>query len=283
MVASSTLARVAPVAASCALHVALLAALVTMGSVWPSRPPIAIVEADLLPAEPPAPPAPPKAKPEPPEKKPPERKPVARIEPPPKPPAPVIPPRRVEPPRREVIPDPPVQIPTPVSAPRVESPAAVAATSPETTVPPERSSQTDAQARRRGEPTGPAVDAFPGPGPAPRPAAAGPPVAAPPGPTATARVPEGVSQLARPRGGYQVKPSYPASARRLGVEGTTLLRVYVAADGRVTDVQVDQSAGHPDLDQAATDAVRRWSFEPGRRGAEPVGMWVRLPVQFVLR
>ena len=108
-------------------------------------------------------------------------------------------------------------------------------------------------------------------------------MAAPPGPIVTARVPEGVSQLARPRGGYQVKPSYPASARRLGAEGTTLLRVYVAADGRVTDVQVDQSAGHPDLDQAAAEAVRRWSFEPARRGTEAVGTWVRLPVQFVLR
>jgi protein TonB len=94
---------------------------------------------------------------------------------------------------------------------------------------------------------------------------------------------EGITRLATPSGGYQVRPSYPSSARRLGVEGTTLLRVYVAADGRVSDVEVDQSAGHPDLDRAAAEAVRRWKFEPGRRGSEPVGMWVRLPVHFVLK
>jgi protein TonB len=92
-----------------------------------------------------------------------------------------------------------------------------------------------------------------------------------------------ITRTATPSGGYQVRPSYPSTARRLGIEGTSLLRVYVAADGRVTEIQVDQSAGHPDLDRAAVDAVRRWKFEPGRRGSEVIGMWVRLPVQFVLR
>jgi protein TonB len=111
------------------------------------------------------------------------------------------------------------------------------------------------------------------------------PAATPVPPPAVAKAPpdEGITRMAAPTGGYQVRPSYPSTARRLGVEGTTLLRVYVAADGRVTDVQVDQSAGHLDLDRAAAEAVRRWKFEPGRRGSEPVGMWVRLPVQFVLK
>jgi protein TonB len=115
-----------------------------------------------------------------------------------------------------------------------------------------------------------------------RPAA---PAATPVAPPAVAKAPpdEGITRIAAPTGGYQVRPSYPSTARRLGIEGTTLLRVYVAADGRVTDVQVDQSAGHPDLDHAAAEAVRRWRFEPGRRGSEAIGMWVRLPVQFVLK
>ena len=93
----------------------------------------------------------------------------------------------------------------------------------------------------------------------------------------------GVTQVARPTGGYQVRPSYPSSARRLGVQGTTLLRVHVLDDGRVAEVDVEQSAGHPDLDSAAADAVRRWRFEPARRGTQPVAMWVRLPVEFRLK
>ena len=93
----------------------------------------------------------------------------------------------------------------------------------------------------------------------------------------------GFNQAARPSGGYQVRPSYPSTARRLGVQGTTLLRVRVRADGQVGEVKIHDSAGHPDLDQAAADAVRRWRFEPARRGAEAVAMWVLIPVEFRLK
>ena len=116
------------------------------------------------------------------------------------------------------------------------------------------------------------------------PTQSGPPAPArPAAPRVAALPPDGITQTATPRGGYQVKPSYPASARRAGVQGTTLLGVFVAADGHVGDVVVKQSAGHPDLDAAAADAVRRWRFEPARRGAEAVAMWVLLPVEFRLR
>ena len=93
----------------------------------------------------------------------------------------------------------------------------------------------------------------------------------------------GITRTAIPRGGYQVHPRYPASARRQGIQGTTLLRVFVASDGRVTDVGVERTAGHADLDEAAAEAVRRWRFDPARRGDEPVGMWVLLPVEFHLK
>jgi protein TonB len=108
------------------------------------------------------------------------------------------------------------------------------------------------------------------------------PSSAPPS-TAMAIPRDGITQTAIPRGGYQVRPSYPSGPRRLGIQGTTTLRIYVATDGRVTEIAVEQSAGHPDLDHAAADAVKRWSFEPARRGAEAVGMWVLLPVEFRLR
>jgi protein TonB len=92
-----------------------------------------------------------------------------------------------------------------------------------------------------------------------------------------------VTKYARPQGGYQVQPGYPATARRLGIQGTTMLRVHVLVDGRVGDVLVQETAGHPDLDQAAAEAVRRWRFDPARRGNDPVAMWVLLPVEFRLK
>jgi protein TonB len=84
-------------------------------------------------------------------------------------------------------------------------------------------------------------------------------------------------------GGYQLTPPYPETARRQGVQGTTRLRFQVLATGRVGEVMVDESAGHPDLDRAAVEAVRTWRFEPARRGAQPVAVWVTMPVHFQLR
>ena len=271
MIAPSMLSRAAPALASFALHLAVGAALLAMGPAWFARTPTVVIDADLIPEPPPEP-----------ERREPEQK-VARPAPPP--PRPVTPPRPIEPPRARVVEPPPTPAPPPVPptpappAPQVESPplAAVAA---------EPSAPVDPSPRRRPELGGAAVETAPGAGPfRSGPATPAPSPAPPIPPAVTARVvPEPPpTQLARPTGGYQVKPSYPASARRLGIEGTTLLRVYVAADGQVADVQVDTSAGHPDLDRAAADAVRRWRFEPARRGTEPIGTWVRLPVQFVLR
>ena len=82
--------------------------------------------------------------------------------------------------------------------------------------------------------------------------------------------------------GTQVQPAYPDSARRLGIQGTTTLRVFVLADGHVAEVSLVQSAGHSDLDQAAADAVRRWRFEPARRGRDAVPMTVTLAFTFKL-
>ena len=91
------------------------------------------------------------------------------------------------------------------------------------------------------------------------------------------------SSVARPLGGYQVKPRYPESARRAGVQGVTTLRVRVLETGRVGEVMVEHSAGFRDLDLAAMDAVKKWLFEPARQGKNPVSVWVTLPVQFELR
>jgi protein TonB len=103
-----------------------------------------------------------------------------------------------------------------------------------------------------------------------------------PGPLVVAR-PGEVSRAARPSGGYQVIPPYPATARQQRIEGTTLLRVLVLADGRVGNIAVQKSAGHPDLDRAAADAVRQWHFDPARKDSDTVAMWVLLPVEFHLK
>ena len=92
----------------------------------------------------------------------------------------------------------------------------------------------------------------------------------------------GMGGVTAPSGGYQVKPRYPESARRQGVEGTVLLKVRVTEQGRVEAVQLERSTGHSDLDQAAIEAVRRWRFEPAHRGSQAMAVWALIPVTFKL-
>jgi protein TonB len=91
-----------------------------------------------------------------------------------------------------------------------------------------------------------------------------------------------VESLARPLGGYQVKPRYPESARRQGLQGLTVLKFEVLADGSVGDILVERSAGHRDFDLAAMEAIKKWRFAPARRGKQPIAVWVTLPVKFEL-
>lgn len=91
---------------------------------------------------------------------------------------------------------------------------------------------------------------------------------------------DGASAL--PGGGYQVRPAYPEAARRMGIEGTTLLKVRILEDGSVGKVIVAKSAGHPALDRSAVEAVQLWRFEPARRGGQPISVWANLPIRFRL-
>lgn len=64
----------------------------------------------------------------------------------------------------------------------------------------------------------------------------------------------------------RVKPSYPALSRRKGEEGRVVLNVLVKADGTAGAVSVKRSSGFPRLDDAASNAVRVWRFEPYKIG-----------------
>jgi len=78
-------------------------------------------------------------------------------------------------------------------------------------------------------------------------------------------------------------PPYPPLARDRGLEGTGLFDVQVLKDGRVGEVKVKQSTGATVLDEAATQTIRSWLFEPGKRGPTAVDSWVEVPVRFSLK
>ena len=246
--------RAMPIGLSCVLHVALVTGLI-VGQHWVTsvvavQPPVLPVQLVTLDAvEPPRAVAPPP---------PPRRERTASERRPERPRPSEVAPARIE----EPAPQPVAPTPEPVREPTEIAPATVATL-------PAISEPAPAPTSSAPASSAPTV-ALPASAPV---VAAKPPTAAP----------EGITRTARPQGGYQVRPTYPTTPRRLGIQGTTLLRVHVLADGRIGDVLVESSAGHPDLDEAAIGAVRGWRFDPARRGNEPVSMWVLLPVEFRLR
>jgi protein TonB len=79
------------------------------------------------------------------------------------------------------------------------------------------------------------------------------------------------------------KPAYPAMAKRIGMEGTVMLKVLVSREGTALRVEVAQTSDHETLDKAAADAVINWRFIPARKGDSPMEEWVRVPVAFHLK
>ena len=77
-------------------------------------------------------------------------------------------------------------------------------------------------------------------------------------------------------------PPYPAVSKRMNETGTTIVRVYIDADGKVLDIQLKKSSGYDRLDQAVLDGIRRWRFKPGTSNGEPKAMWVNVPMKWEL-
>jgi protein TonB len=80
----------------------------------------------------------------------------------------------------------------------------------------------------------------------------------------------------------RVKPVYPMDARRRGISGQVTLRLYVDAEGGVREVQVQAADPAGIFEEKAVEAARKWKFEPAVFKGAPVGVWMTLPVRFVL-
>ncbi len=77
-------------------------------------------------------------------------------------------------------------------------------------------------------------------------------------------------------------PAYPPMSRRAGEQGRVLLKVLVSENGAAERVQLETGSGYEKLDQAAIEAVKKWSFIPARRNNQPVSAYVLVPVKFSL-
>jgi TonB family protein len=96
------------------------------------------------------------------------------------------------------------------------------------------------------------------------------PPPAPPGPLPPSQqtleiIPESVSQS---RAIAKVKPDYPPTAKKMNATGTVEVEIIISETGTVVDATA--ISGHLALRNAATEAARKWIFEPATIHGAPV-------------
>ena len=93
----------------------------------------------------------------------------------------------------------------------------------------------------------------------------------PPPPAPPPKVAVTQATLAASRGNNCAAKYYPAIAVRLNHEGATLVSIHIDAQGSVTGVDVANSSGFSDLDEAAQQCVSaQFHFSPATENGSPV-------------
>jgi D-alanyl-D-alanine endopeptidase (penicillin-binding protein 7) len=78
------------------------------------------------------------------------------------------------------------------------------------------------------------------------------------------------------------KPVWPPTSLAAKETGKVTLAFLVDKDGTVADTRVKKSSGHPALDEAAVEGIRKCTFEPGLAAGKPVKSWVDMQYVWTL-
>lgn len=99
--------------------------------------------------------------------------------------------------------------------------------------------------------------------------------------------PVAVPNLGRPAvsqgvtGGKQLnhdQPVYPSAARAMHLSGVVTIKIHVAKNGMVSRAEV--VSGHPLLNGAALEAVKRWRYQPFKLNGEAIENDINVQVRF---
>ena len=80
--------------------------------------------------------------------------------------------------------------------------------------------------------------------------------------------------------GRALEREYPQLLRDAGVGGSCEVWIRISEAGIVQDVQVNQSSGHPALDNAAMRVGQTMEFSPAMNRDKQVPVWVSIPITF---
>jgi len=85
-----------------------------------------------------------------------------------------------------------------------------------------------------------------------------------------------------PKAVYQSPATYPARARAKGVEGYVVFSLLIGVTGEIEQVKIVESSPEGLFDEAATQSMQAWKFEPAQYQGQPVKTWAKQRIRFDL-
>jgi TonB family protein len=72
------------------------------------------------------------------------------------------------------------------------------------------------------------------------------------------------------------KPQWPMQSIAQEQTGTVTFVFQIAPDGHVADAFIKKSSGHPLLDAATLEALKKCKFSPGIKDGKPIASWMQM-------
>ena len=85
-----------------------------------------------------------------------------------------------------------------------------------------------------------------------------------------------------PRASYQAPLLYPPRARAKGLEGYVVFSLLIGITGEVEQLQIVESYPEGIFDDAATQGINQWKFEPAMYQGQAVRAWAKQRIRFDL-
>lgn len=85
-----------------------------------------------------------------------------------------------------------------------------------------------------------------------------------------------------PRASYQAPMIYPPRARAKGIEGYVVFSLLIGITGEIEQVEIVESYPEGLFDEAASQGINQWRFEPAMYQGQAVRAWAKQRIRFDL-
>lgn len=85
-----------------------------------------------------------------------------------------------------------------------------------------------------------------------------------------------------PQASYQASMAFPPRARSQGIEGYVVFSLLIGITGEIEQIEIVESFPEGVFDEAATQGINQWKFEPAVYQGQAVRAWAKQRIRFDL-